>query len=106
MFNNGEIEGMRSSEGEEILFSTHLLPQDYKGQIEFWLSRLEEMMIDDVRRFLVKALNIYSQQQIEQFTLEQPGQAVVNITMSQWTYETESNIQEKGYTGLYSQLQK
>lgn len=60
MFQNNEIEGMRSSEGEEIFFNTHLLPSEYKGQIEFWLNKLEEVMVDEVRRFIVKALNLYA----------------------------------------------
>lgn len=60
MFNKGEILGMVSSEGEKIPFTSPLLPSEYKGQIEFWLSKLEESMIEEVRRFILKALNMFS----------------------------------------------
>ena len=40
--NNSEIIGMKSSEGEEILFLEKIAPKNYKSNAEKWLLKVED----------------------------------------------------------------
>ena len=60
MFNKeNEIEGMKSSEGEEITFEQKIVPKYYKGLVETWLRFLEEIMVYEVKKFLINSLKDY-----------------------------------------------
>ena len=99
-----EIEGMRSSEGEYIPFEQKIVPDNYKGLVERWLIVLEEMMAYEVKKFTIKSLDEYSSLPIETFILNRPAQAIVNVMMTVWTFETEHTIAESGKEGLKDYL--
>ena len=101
-----EIEGFRSSEGEEIFLEQKIVPKYYKGLVERWLTYLEEMMVYEVKKFLLKSLNEFSNLQRQEFVLKRPGQAVVNVIMTVWTFETENTIKESQKEGLEDYLEE
>ena len=101
-----EIEGMISSEGEYIHFEQKIVPKYYKGLVERWLTYLEEIMTYEVKKFILQSLNDYSNMPKEQFVLNRPGQAIVNVFMTVWTFETESTINDAGIEGLEDYLRE
>lgn len=97
---NEEIEGMVSSEGEVITFEQKIVPKYYKGLVERWLTYLEETMVYEVKKFILHSLNEYAMVSKDKFVLNRPGQALVNVLMTVWTFETENTIKESGIEGL------
>lgn len=74
--------------------------------MERWLTYLEEMMVYEVKKFLLKSLNEFSNLQRQDFVLNRPGQAVVNVIMTVWTFETENTIKESQKEGLEDYLEE
>ena len=81
-----------------------IVPKAYSGMVERWLNYLEEIMVYEVKKFLLKSLNDFSNLQTEEFVLNRPGQAIVNVIMTVWTFETESTISDSGKLGLDNYL--
>ncbi len=91
---------MKSSEGEVIPFEQIIAPKAYSGMVERWLNYLEEIMVYEVKKFLLESLNQFSELETEQFVVDRPGQAIVNVIMTVWTFETENTITDSGKQGL------
>jgi dynein heavy chain len=97
-----EVESMISSEGEEIVFTQKIQLKNFKGFIEKWLSLLEETMIFEVKKLIVKALQDYADKPQDNFIVGRPSQAVINACITVWSFESEEVISKKGFVGLKS----
>lgn len=107
IFNDQEaITAMKSSEGEQIEFSSPVETRLHKGLVEQWLREFEETMYTEVRAFIEQSFEDFARStNREKFIMDRPGMAVLNVNMTTWTRETEQAIREGGIKGL-GQLQK
>jgi len=100
------ILGINSSEGEEILFTECIETKLHAGLVEQWLSKFEEIMHDEVRKFIASSFEEYSTQERHEFVMDRPGMAVLNINMTTWTSDTENAIISNGIKGLSAYAEK
>ena len=86
------ILGVESSQGEIIEFTESVQTADHKGLVEKWLKKFEETLITEVRRFIEISFSEFDKVSREEFVLNRPGMAVLNVDMTDWTRKTESAL--------------
>ena len=57
-------------------------------------------MINCIRDIVERSFNEYTQIKREQWVINRCGQAVLNMDMTFWTFETEKNMNESGNKGV------
>ena len=100
--NQVEILGMRSSEGEEITFLDKIAPRDYKSNVEQWLVKVEDQMRLSLQKVTGDSLNDLTKTRIKRtdWVRKWPGQVVISVSQTVWTYTIESKIEKYGLKGL------
>jgi len=83
---------MVSSEKEEIDFLSIIDTMAANGNVDEWLILVEAAMIDSIRDNIRKAFDAYPKIPRTKWVLDRCGQAVLCISMTYWTYETEAAI--------------
>ncbi|KAM3174254.1 hypothetical protein ACTXT7_010920 [Hymenolepis weldensis] len=98
-----EITAMYSSEGEKVLFEKTTKPV---GNVEEWMSEIENLMRYSIRGVIKKALIAYMKTPRTAWVLQWPGQVVIAGCQTYWTSEvTESlNKSTDGLKSLYPLL--
>lgn len=95
---------MYSSEGEKIPFEKTTHPV---GNVEDWMSEIEDIMRFSIRTTIQRALNKYPETPRTEWVLQWPGQVVIAGCQTYWTSEvTESliRVHSGGLKGLLPHL--
>eukprot|EP01012_Entosiphon_sulcatum_P032727 TRINITY_DN4157_c0_g1_i1.p1 TRINITY_DN4157_c0_g1~~TRINITY_DN4157_c0_g1_i1.p1 ORF type:complete len:4195 (-),score=848.52 TRINITY_DN4157_c0_g1_i1:38-11479(-) len=101
-----DITAMFSGEGEEVRFTKVVNPADHANQVETWLTEVEKVMQESVRRSIGASVQDYPQQGApgnysrEEWMLRWPGQVVLAVCQIYWTREVEEALQQQGVRGL------
>ncbi|KAK6491177.1 dynein heavy chain 11 [Huso huso] len=74
--------GMYSKENEYASFSANC---NCSGQVETWLSRLEETMCKTVRHHITEAVGAYEEKPREQWLFDYPAQVALTSSQVWWT---------------------
>ncbi|KAA0703060.1 Dynein beta chain, ciliary [Triplophysa tibetana] len=74
--------GMFSREREYVSFYS---PCDCDGPVELWLTRLEDVMREGLRRHIAEAVAVYEERSREHWILEQPAQVVLTASQIWWS---------------------
>ncbi|KAG7469713.1 hypothetical protein MATL_G00131750 [Megalops atlanticus] len=82
MENSNVAVGMFSKEREYVPFQTYC---NCTGQVETWLTRLEDTMRGTVRHHLAEAVTVYEDRPREQWVLEYPAQVALTGSQIWWT---------------------
>lgn len=98
-----EITGMRSGEGEVVMFESSVYPV---GSIEVWLNEIESMMKASLLMHMRKTLEMYPERVREEWFFEHPSQCIQCVDMKVWTGEVEEAIDANNLRGYHSQYQK
>lgn len=96
------ILGVTSSEGEVIVFEEMIETRPHQGLVEKWLRIFNDSCKVEVRKFIEHAFEDFDQMEREDFVLDRPAQAVLNVDMTRWTFDTERAIRDGGVEGLSS----
>ena len=91
--NSREIIAMISSEGERVDFSESVFAE---GNVEFWLSNIEKMMVKSLYDLTKKAWQEYPEdgRKRNQWLFDYPAQPVLTIDQVMWTNGCQSAISE------------
>ena len=88
-----EIVGVRSSEGEQLMFQDKVVPRDYKSNVEKWLLKLEEEIRRSLRKLIYDSYNnltLYSGDQGRSKWLKQwPAQCIITCSCTNFTNDVE-----------------
>mgnify|MGYP000067473068 CR=1 FL=1 len=95
---NVEIVSMLSGEKERV---DYLAPIDPKGKnVEDWMNEVEGGMREAVHKVMYDALVQYLEVPRDQWTLNWPGQVVLNASQTHWTREIEEAMIKSGAAGV------
>jgi len=97
------ISAMYSAENECIALNKPFIP---KGNIEEWLSRVEETMKSSIKEVISNGLNEYPTMPRDQWVLNWPGQVVITVTQIMFTTEVTEVLDTEAARGLPNYLQK
>ncbi|BHF69813.1 Dynein heavy chain 1, axonemal [Sparganum proliferum] len=92
-----EITAMFSGEGEKIKFEKTTHPT---GNVEEWMSEIENLMRLSVRTVIGKALKAYPQTPRTEWVLQWPGQVVIAGCQTYWTSEVSDSLSRPDSGGL------
>jgi dynein heavy chain len=95
-----DILAMLSPEGERLPFAKTVKA---RGNVESWLSNVEEGMYGTVRRSIRSAILDFERQSREEWILNQPGQTVLAVSQLLWCREVTECLKSKQ---VMSSLQK
>jgi dynein heavy chain len=91
---------MYSSEGEYVEFLQEVNTNIANGNVDTWLSWVEERMIDAIHYCTDKAFDEYNNMPRKKWVIGRCGMAVLSVDMTYWTYETEKALNEEGNNGV------
>jgi len=95
----GIVSAILSSTGEKIELETAVDTRD--KPLSKWLSELEEQMKLAVKRYLIKALNEYTDKEDRtEWINSHPAMCVQNSTRTTWTSDIDKAIQESKQNGF------
>ncbi|KAK3932091.1 Dynein heavy chain 6, axonemal [Frankliniella fusca] len=89
---SSDIVAMISPEGERVVLSKGLKA---RGNVEDWLTKVEESMFTSLRRIMKAALASYSNFPMDVWVLNQPSQIVLTISQVMWTHAVEKILENK-----------
>ena len=92
-----EITAMFSSEGEKIPFEKTTYPI---GNVEDWMSEIENIMRFSIRTIIQRALMAYPETPRTEWVLQWPGQVVIAGCQTYWASEITETLREKRSNGL------
>lgn len=101
---------MYSSEGEYVKFLSIVDTNTANGNVDQWLLMTESSMIESVREVTTRAFEDYSNIKRTEWVRNRCGMAVLCISMTYWTYNSEAAIEggaeslEKYYAKLNFEL--
>jgi len=103
-----KIQGMFSAEKEHVKFLKEIDPIATKGAVEQWLRDVESVMVSSVKDCVDRANQALKKAPSrETWVTEWQGQAVLAVSMMQWTQDAEEAMKKSGIHGLeifYEQL--
>eukprot|EP00795_Rhopilema_esculentum_P000293 gene293-9945_t len=88
-----QIHGMKSAEGERVMFTDSIYPADAKGLVEKWLFQVEHNMKDSLKNVLKEACDAYAKTSRDEWVQSWPGQIVLACCAIYWTAEVTKAIQ-------------
>lgn len=79
-----EIVGMESAENEKVPFHESVFAQ---GNVEFWLSNIEKMMVSTLYHLTKDAIDAYPEDAIDRkdWLFNYPAQPILTVDMTMWT---------------------
>jgi dynein heavy chain len=88
------ITAMLSGEGERVPFLSSVDPNNgiKRGNVELWMTEVEDAMKATLKDHIGKALCAYDESRREQWLLEWPGQVVIAADQVLWTHNTEKAL--------------
>ncbi|XP_034255936.1 dynein heavy chain 6, axonemal isoform X2 [Thrips palmi] len=89
---SSDIVAMISPEGERVPLTKGLKA---RGNVEDWLTKVEESMFTSLRRIMKSALVSYSHTPTDVWVLNQPSQIVLTISQVMWALTVESILGNK-----------
>ncbi|VDM31966.1 unnamed protein product [Hydatigera taeniaeformis] len=96
-----EITAMYSSEGEKIPFEKTIRPI---GNVEDWMSEIEDIMRFSIRTIIQRAINNYPETPRTDWVLHWPGQVVIAGCQTYWTSEVTESLTRAHSGGLVGLL--
>jgi dynein heavy chain len=93
---NNLITAMYSAEGERIPLVNPFIPE---GNVEFWLTKVQELMKLSIREEIIKGLETYPTVERSQWVQEHPGQIVISVSQTFFTTEVTEAI-TNGYDDM------
>ncbi|XP_055681851.1 dynein axonemal heavy chain 7 [Lutzomyia longipalpis] len=87
-----DVTKMNSHHGEEIDLVEVISTTKSRGQIEKWLTELEDVMKKTVLKSLQSAYSDHKRSNRESWLFKWPEQAVLNVTRIFWTHTIEKNL--------------
>ena len=100
-----KVLGMYSSEGEYVNYITIVDTNAANGNVDQWLLWTEGSMIESVKDVTTKAFQDYTKIKRKDWVKNRCGMAVLCISMTYWTYNSEAAI-EAGQDGLEKYVNK
>ena len=98
---------MLSAEGEKVPFTKIIDPVAAKGAVEQWLREVEAVMASSVKNIVDGSQQAYRKAATrEQWVVTWQGQAVLAVSMMNWTYEAEEAMRKSGVAGLEAFYEK
>ncbi|BBN11637.1 hypothetical protein Mp_5g13570 [Marchantia polymorpha subsp. ruderalis] len=97
-----EITAMNSAEGEKIPFSASMSPI---GNVENWLSQVEQRMKESVHQQIKLAVTAYRNTVRTQWVQEWPGQVVLAGSSVYWTMGVEGAIRQANLQEFFDTVQ-
>ena len=94
-----KIFGMFSSEGEYVGFNNNIDTNAHLGKVDEWLLITEKFMQEAVKTVIAVAFNEYQNMRRDLWVTKRCGQAVLCMSMTYWTFNTEKALNEKGEVG-------
>lgn len=94
-----KIFGMYSTEGEYVPFTTCIDTNSHLGKVDEWLLLTEKLMQDSVKYVISQSFTDYQNMKRDLWVIKRCGQAVLCMSMTFWTFQTEKAIIEKGEQG-------
>ena len=92
---------MTSSENERILFTRMVDPVAARGNVEEWLTQIEEVMFNSIKAETESALADFGKKDRNDWILAGwPGMCNISIDMMQWTQGSEEAMKKSGVVGL------
>eukprot|EP00945_MAST-04E_sp_MAST-4E-sp1_P004103 g4103.t1 len=93
---------MKDSKGEVVPLSIFIDPNEgeNKGNVENWLLQMQSSMRITIKDQIKAAIEQYPQIPRRDWSLNWPGQVILNVSMLYWTKEVEASIDKKGLEGL------
>lgn len=91
-YDDKEIVGMISAEGENVPLSGKIFPADAKGMVEKWLMEVQQLMIQSMKDIFARALKAYVDMPRPDWVLTWPGQVVQAGDCIFWTTESTEAI--------------
>ena len=88
-----KIYGMYSTEGEYVKFLSVVDTNAANGNVDQWLLMVESAMIESVREVTTKAFEDYTNIKRTEWVKNRCGMAVLCISMTFWTYNSEDAIE-------------
>jgi dynein heavy chain len=101
-----KIHAMYSPEKEAIPFTRIIDPIAARGNVEIWLSEVEDVMIKSVKDCIEKSLQDYNKKPRDKWVTNWQGQAVLAGSMTFWTEQTETVLKKGGVQGLQVHYEK
>jgi dynein heavy chain len=98
------VHGMYSTEGEHVPYVTIVDTNAAQGNVDEWLLLVEESMRESVHAAIAKSYEDYQKIRRDEWVLNRCGMAVLCMSMTYWTYETERAI-ERGLKGVAEHLE-
>jgi len=95
-----KIFGMYSSEGEYVNFITCIDTSAHLGKVDEWLLITEKFMQEAVKTVISTAFVDYQTMRRDAWVTKRCGQAVLCMSMTYWTFNTEKALIEKGEAGV------
>ncbi|GAB0099121.1 Dynein heavy chain [Sergentomyia squamirostris] len=87
-----DVTKMNSYHGEEIELVEVIATAKSRGQVEKWLTELEDVMKKTVLKSLQNAYSDCKRTPRDSWILLWPGQAVINVSRISWTHSVEKNL--------------
>jgi dynein heavy chain len=84
-----DIHAMQSPEGEEVVLGRNLKA---RGQVEEWLSEVEDNMRKSLELLIKDGCGDYSEEGREDWVREKKGQVVATVTQIMWKHGTEAAL--------------
>ena len=92
---------MYSGEGEQVIWDGKVYPE---GNVEFWLTDVENMMRMSINTQIGISVNDYTEVDRKVWVLKWPGQIVLACDQIYWTRESEEAIVRNDLEGYYATL--
>jgi len=99
---NNLITAMYSAEGERIPLAKPFIPE---GNVEIWLTKVQQLMKLSIREEIIKGLETYPTIERSQWVQEHPGQVVIAVSQTFFTTEVTEAI-TNGFDHMKGYLEK
>ncbi|KRX05785.1 P-loop containing nucleoside triphosphate hydrolase [Pseudocohnilembus persalinus] len=108
---NTDIVGMRSSEKEEVVFTSRIAPRNFKSHVEKWLQKVEDQMIESLKKITEDSLiDLKSNlKKRDTWVKRWPGMVILCINQLNWTESVEEKLlskKENALLGYYHELEQ